>query len=397
MSRRTPVILFSTADWNSPYWTNKQHMAAHLAARGYEVLYVETVGIRRPRVTPRDLNRMWERLKRAFSTPRQVRPNLWLLAPLTMPAAQGLKATATFNAWQLRRKIIPWLRQRRGDQRPLVWTYHPYMLQAVESIAPVAIVYHCVDDIGAIPGTDQRAYHCAEGSLLERADHVFATSPLLYQRCATLALGRTHYFPNVTDIDHFASARHSGPIPDDIASIPRPRLLYMGVLSDFKIDLDLIERLVCRRSDWHWVFIGDEREGQASETIARLRTRGNVHMLGWRPYSLLPEYLRGVDVALLPQVINDYTRAMFPMKFFEYLAAGRPLITTPLPALSEFFDLCRVATNADDMALAIETVLTSPDNAVVPVDHPVLRAHSWDRRLNAMLAIVFQEPQRAER
>jgi glycosyltransferase involved in cell wall biosynthesis len=253
---------------------------------------------------------------------------------------------------------------------------------------PTAIVYHCVDDIGALPGVDRDGHHAAERALLKLADHVFATSPALRDRCATIAPERTHYFANVVDVDHFAAARRGGPIPPELAAIPRPRLGYVGVLSDFKLDLDLIERVVSSNADWHWIFIGDEREGQSNRTIARLATRRNVHMLGWRPYASLPAYLRGIDIALLPQQINDYTRAMFPMKFFEYLAAGRVVVATPLPALAEFRGLCWTVTSAEEMVGVIRSILVKQRTASLPVDHPVLRTHSWGVRLDAMLAIL---------
>jgi hypothetical protein len=102
----------------------------------------------------------------------------------------------------------------------------------------------------------------------------------------------------------------------------------------------------------------------------------------------LPSYLRGIDIALLPQQINDYTRAMFPMKFFEYLAAGRVVVATRLPALAEFGHLCRTVGDADAMIREIEAVLADPKGAPLPVDDPVLRTHSWDARLDAMLAVL---------
>jgi glycosyltransferase involved in cell wall biosynthesis len=190
----------------------------------------------------------------------------------------------------------------------------------------------------------------------------------------------------VADIDHFAAARRAGSIPADLDAIPRPRLAYIGVLSDFKTDLSLIEYAVQKRPDWHYVFIGDEREGQISSTIARLKTRPNVHLLGRKPYAQLPSYLRGIDVALLPQLINDYTRAMFPMKYFEYLAAGRPVVATPLPALAEFTALHRQADAPDSFIDAIASALSAP--TVVPIDHPTLRSHSWEARLDTMLSRI---------
>ena len=382
-----PVVMLATADWTTRYWTNGQHTAVHLAARGHPVLFVETVGIRRPSVNARDLARIALRLRKGLSPPRNVQRNISVLSPLTIPGAHRVPIVAGFNGRQLSSRIMRW-RAQQGGMQPIVWTYHPFMLDVAKALDPAAVVYHCVDDIGALPGVDRGAYDAAERDLLACATHVFATSPALRDRCAALAPGRTHYFANVADVDHFAAARRAAPIPPDLAAIPRPRIGYVGVLSDFKLDLDLLESAIGQRDDWHWVFIGDEREGQESPVLARLRERPNVHLLGWRPYETLPSYLRGIDVALLPQQVNDYTRAMFPMKFFEYLAAGCPVIATPLPALAEFRHLFRTASTSRDLVAAITATLAEPTSGIPPVDDPILRTHSWSARLDAMLGII---------
>jgi glycosyltransferase involved in cell wall biosynthesis len=380
------VILFSTAEWFWPYWTNKQHLAARLGARGFRILYVESIGFRRPGLNTVDLARIWRRVQRAVGTIKEVQSNVWVLPPVTIPGSHHLPWADRFNAWQIRSRIDSWLRQARpkgSSSHPIVWTYHPYMLRIAKALDPAALVYHCVDNIGAVPGIDGAAFDRAERELLANADWTFATSPALRDRCAAVAPSRTEYFGNVADIELFATARQAGSIPADLEAVPRPRIAYVGVLSDFKIDFELIEHAVTRRPDWHLVLIGDEREGQSSAALARLKKRSNVHYLGWKPYTQLPDYLRGIDVALLPQRINAYTRAMFPMKYFEYLAAGRPVVATPLPALAEFSSLHWQAATPDALIDAIAGAIAAP--ATVPINHPALLSHSWDARLDAML------------
>jgi glycosyltransferase involved in cell wall biosynthesis len=386
------VVLFSTAEWFWPYWTNKQHIAARLGARGFRVLYVESIGFRRPGLNSIDVMRIWRRVRRVAGPIREVQRNVWVLPPLTIPGSQHLPWAEHINSWQIRTRIESWLRCINSN-RPIVWTYHPYVLRVARTLDPTALVYHCVDNIGAVPGIDGAAFDRAERELLASCDRIFTTSPALRDRCAAIAPSRTDYFGNVAEIEHFATARQDGSIPADLAAVPRPRLAYVGVLSDFKIDLELVEYAVAQRLDWHFVFIGDEREGQNSAAIARLKTRANVHFLGWRPYAQLPSYLRGIDVALLPQRINDYTRAMFPMKYFEYLAAGRPVVATPLPALAEFSALHRQANTPEAFIDVIASALAAP--SVVPIDHPILQSHSWEARLDAMLNRIALSPARA--
>lgn len=379
------VIMFSSADWADRYWTNKQHTAVRLAARGYRVLYVESVGIRRPGLNALDMRRIVGRLRRGLAPIREVSNNVWLLSPLTIPVGHRYAFVGEMNRWLLQSRIGRWLK-RRGARRPIVWTYHPYMLAVADALKPGAIVYHSVDDLGAVPNVDHAAYDAAEMKLLQRADHVFVTSRALYDRCAATAGARTHYFNNVADIDHFGTARRAVAPPADLEAIPHPRLMYIGALSDFKLDFTMIAEIAAAETEWHFVFVGDEREGQHSDDIARLAQRRNVHFLGWRPYADLPSYLRGADVALLPQQINDYTRSMFPMKYFEYLAAGLPIVATPLPALADFAGYHHVASGAAQFILAVKHALKTP--RILPLDDAILRANSWDARLDAMLATI---------
>jgi glycosyltransferase involved in cell wall biosynthesis len=377
-----PVVLFATADWYWPYWTNKQHMAVHLAARGFRVLYVESIGFRAPGLNAVDVARIARRLMAAAAPIRQVQENVWRLSPLTIPGASHHPLVARFNAWRLTRQIGGWLRGI-GAVRPILWTYHPYMLALADALDARALVYHCVDDLAAVPGIDAAAVTQAERALLARCDCVFATSPALAERCAAIASERTFYAGNVADTALFARARADGPIPPDLAAIPRPRLAYVGVLSDFKTDFALLDTIAARRPDWHLVFIGEEREGQHDAVLARLLARANVHLIGRKPYAQLPDYLRGIDVALLPQARNDYTRSMFPMKYIEYLAAGRPVVATRLPALAAHAALHLTADDADGFIAAIAAALAEP--RVLPLDHPVLLAQTWEARLDEML------------
>jgi len=389
-NRPPDIILFSTADWNSRYWTNKQHIATRLAARGHRVLYVETVGLRLPGLNASDAKRIFARLKRGIAPIAQVRDNLWTLSPLTIPFGHRSPVVTGINTLQLRRRIKSWI-STNDVRAPLVWTYHPYMLDALKSIDGSKLIYHCADHLGAMPGIDRQSFEIAERNLLNRADIIFTTSHFLQSRCAAIAGSRSHYFGNVADITLFGTGRAKGALPPELESIPRPRLGYVGTLSDFKIDFDLLAKIADVRPDWHLVLIGEEREGQADESLAKLAKRKNVHLLGWRSYSALPRYMSGFDVALLPQRINDYTRAMFPMKFFEYLAAGLPVVSTRLDAIRDFKSLYSAASDAGSFVDAIQAQLDNGP-APLPLEDPILEQNSWESRLDRMLEVINSAP-----
>ncbi len=380
------LVLFSSADWKTPYWTNKQHIAQRLAERGWSVLYVETVGLRAPGLGRFDGRRMLRRLAAAASPPRTMADGLWVASPLTLPFGHRLDWVRKLNARLLGAMLKHWL-GKLDFHHPAIWTYHPFMMEAIVGLDRRALIYHCVDELAAVPGIDGLVFAKAERELLQTADLVFATSSALNEKCKA-ASPNTHYLPNVADIGLFASARTAGSVAPDLAEIPRPRLGYAGVLSDFKLDFPLLLKLAERRPAYHLVFIGDERVGQRDADAERLRSLANVHFLGWRDYRRLPDYFRGLDIGLLPLRINAYTRAVFPMKFFEYLAAGLPVVATALPALQEHRDLHRWSGDDAGFIAAIDEVLADRPRYVLAPDHGMLREHDWATQLDRMLALI---------
>ncbi len=380
------VVLFSTADWENPYWTNKQRVARQLAQRGFRVLYVESLGLRRPTLGPRDLRRMAGRIRRGLAAPREVEKNLWIASPLAIPWHSSSAARWLNDRW-----LAAWLRRQcgvLGFARPIVWTYNPLVLRLAQDLAASLLVYHAVDDLSAAPHVASAAILPAEEQLVRAAEVTFTTSPALQSRAVGWNARAAHYLPNVADFDHFSQARLAGDIPPELAAIPHPRIGFVGALSEYKVDFELIGSIARARPDWHWVLIGQVGEGQQETRIDRLRLP-NVHLLGPRPYERLPDYLRGFDVATIPCPANPYTAAMFPLKFFEYLAAGLPVVAARVPALAEFANACELVESTADFRAGIERILGGRrPNA----DHCLRLAEqfTWQWRSDEMLRIVEQ-------
>lgn len=376
-------LLFSTADWDTPYWTNKQHTAHHLAQQGIRVLYVESVGLRAPNLASgRDLARIWKRLLRSFRAPRPVENGVWVLSPLVIPFKHQWSLIRTVNQGLLRWSIRYFLKAQ-SFIHPMVWTYHPFMLEAVDGISTGPLVYHCVDDLSAIPGIDTEAFIREEQRLLAAANVVFTTSPALRDKCGVYN-SNVHDFPNVADAEHFSQALRQGNLPADMVPIPEPRIGYVGVLSDFKVDFQLLLDVARQKPEWQFVLIGEEREGQSSPLVRQLQTLPNVHFLGYRPYEMLPSYLRGFNVALLPTLLNEYTRAMFPMKYFEYLAAGVPVVATPLEFTQHHLAGLEVGYDAKSFEKSIQRQLQRGKLTPQEVANFV-GENTWGERLKKML------------
>lgn len=378
------VVLFSTADWDHPFWTNKQHVATQLAASGFRVLYIESLGLRRPSVHARDLARIARRFKRAWRPLRQINKNLWVASPLVLPW-HGSALVRQFNE----RWLAGWIARqcrRLGFESPIVWTYNPLVADLADKLDSSLRVYHCVDDLSAAPRISAESIRAAEQRLAQQADVVFTTSPALQSRLAALSPHKTHYLPNVADYEHFSQARRAGPVPPELAAIPRPRVGFVGALSAYKVDFELIAAVARARPEVHWVLVGQIGEGQLGTSVERIRLP-NVHLLGPRDYEQLPSYLRGFDLATIPCPANPYTAAMFPMKFFEYLAAGLPVVAGNVPALAEFSHACHVVKSPAEFITALDRVLAG-DGVDAEAGAQLARQYTWQWRMGEMLKIL---------
>lgn len=376
------ILLFSTADWDNPFWTNKQHMAALFAKRGCRVLYVDSLGLRRPALHGRDVRRMLRRLGKALPLVRQQRPNLWRVSPPALPF-HGSSTARACNA-RIVGMSIRWQLRALGMRRPLIWTYNPVIANICDQIPNSGIVYHCVDDLGAAPHIDRAAVTSGERALGEAASLCFTTSPLLRDRMQTL-FPRVVYEPNVCDYAFFETARTKLAEPPELAAIPHPRLVLIGALSEYKLDYALLRGLAERLPETHWVLIGEVGEGQPDSCTPPALP--NIHTLGPRAYGRLPYFMAHCDAAVLPAARNAYTDAMFPMKFFEYLAAGLPVVSTRLPALAEFEHLYFPADSVEDFLARITSVCAGERRDGEAIDR-ACRRYSWEARFARMEAVL---------
>ena len=336
------IVLLSTADWDHPLWTNKQHVACSLAAEGERVLYVESLGLRSVQAKSQDFSRILRRLLLGLRFVRQVRPGIWVLSPLVLPGGSHgvalrlnrlmLRCSVSIACWVLRFRS-PWL-----------WTYNPLTLLYLPLKGFALSIYHAVDAVQEQPCMPRSLIESQEARLCRSVDQVFTTSPYLAEQLARHT-DRICYEPNVADRDHFSAAmalrQDPGFVdPPELVGIRQPRIGFVGAISSYKLDFGLIRAVALRHPEWHFVFIGPQSEGEPSTDLSQLFGLSNVHWLGPKPYSQLPRFLAAFQCAWLPLQCNAYTRAMFPMKFFEYLFAGLPVVSTRIHALRSFEAIC---------------------------------------------------------
>src|SRR5215218_1241871 len=260
----------------------------------------------------------------------------------------------------------------------VLWYYTPMAASFAVHLEPRAVVWDCMDELKAFAEAPAELLD-RETQLLRRADVVFTGGMSLY-RAKAERHANVHAFPSSVDADHYRAAREDLPEPPDQAAIPHPRLGFFGVL-DERMDTRLLADVADARPDWHLVVVGPVTKIDPGT----LPQRDNLHYLGPKAYDELPAYLAGWDVALMPFALNDATRFISPTKTLEYLAAGKPVVSTPVADVVEPYGergLVRVADDGAGFVDAAEAALArGVDEAAVEA---VLRETSWDRTWEAM-------------
>jgi len=265
------------------------------------------------------------------------------------------------------------------------WYYTPMALTFTDHFNPIATIYDCMDELSAfkgahsqLPALEKQLFHCV--------DLVFTGGQSLYEvKC------KQHHavyaFPSSIDAPHFRKARTAVADPEDQSHVPHPRLGFFGVI-DERFDAGLLDNLAAKRPDWHFVMIGPVVKIDPSA----LPQRPNVHYLGGKKYDQLPDYLAGWDIALLLFARNESTRFISPTKTPEYLAAGKPVISTSITDVVRPYGqlkLVEIADDPDEFIQAAEKIFSTGDKSewLARVD-AFLEDVSWDKTWKQMSELL---------
>ncbi|HEX4115580.1 MAG TPA: glycosyltransferase [Solirubrobacteraceae bacterium] len=381
------IVCVGFADWDTALQTNQHHLMKRLAAEN-RVLFIESLGLRRPQLAGRDLERIARRLRRGFGGAREI-DGLHVLSPLVLPLH-----TNTFVRALNRRLLGMFVRRaarKLGMRRPVLWAYVPQAESLLEVLQPELVIYHCVDDIAAQPGIDAASFRIAETRFAQRADLVLASAPALAERLRSIS-DNVIYAPNVADTALFAGALEDGPIDPALATLPAPRIVFTGAVVTTKLDVGLLVALARSRPSWSFALVGPIGPGDPSTDVSVLAAEPNLRLLGARTYEQLPSVLRGADAGLIPYARNRLTDSIFPMKVYEYLAAGLPVVATPLPSLTGI-DAVASAPDADGIARLLDEALVEDTPQRRAERSQAAAAHSWEARIEQIATAIDALPQ----
>ena len=350
---RATLLCLSHLRWGFVY-QRPQHLMSRLAA-DYDVLFFE------------------EPIYEGHAAPRleshAAAPGVTLLVP-QLPA--GMHETQAIRA---QRELLDAYLAKQQAAELLLWYFTPMSLAFTGHLQGQVVIFDCMDELSAFRHAPP-ALVDMERRLMTRADVVFTGGHSLWE-AKRRHHANIHAMPSSVDVAHFAAARQPLPEPADQAGIPGPRLGFFGVI-DERFDIQLLSELAARRPDWSLVLVGPVVKIDPA-TLPRLP---NIHYLGAKPYGELPSYLSGWDVALMPFALNESTRFISPTKTPEYLAGGRPVVSTPIRDVIKGYGdsgVVSIAATPQGFIEAIEAALRLAPEAVERLADQVLDGMSWDK------------------
>jgi glycosyltransferase involved in cell wall biosynthesis len=366
------IICFANDWYADPL--SKKHLMLRFA-RNRRILWVNSVNNRRPQMASKDFRRVFQKFAGFRQGLVQVQEGIWVLTPLYIPF-HGNPAVRGFNrkllGVQIRRALAE-LQIRRA----ITYTFAPTSADVVGTLGEDTIVYHCVDEFSAFSDAGAEVAE-RELELLGKADLVLCSAAGLYERKKKYNL-HTYLVAHGVDYEFFRKATSTDtPIAHELQSLPKPILGFTGLLADW-VDLALLAQLARRRPEWSIVLIG-----RSDVDLKVFDGLSNVHLLGHRPYERLPEFLRGFDVALLPFVNNELTVNANPLKLREYLAAGLPVIASPIPEVAQYAGLVALASTAEEYEREIDAVLKKGESGPSADRSARMASESWDAKVIAI-------------
>ena len=375
------IVCLSTSPWY-PIPTRKQQVMSRM--ENAEILYFD------PPVTLLAPLKDKEARKKLFAyrnPGEKIKDNLTVYAlPPVLPFFNRFRWINKINQFRIARFVRKKMRQAHMEQ-PVLWTYSPTSCDCLAKIPHRAIVYDCVDRHSAYGGLmNPKLVDQMEQDLAQKADQIFATAQGLCERLRQFN-PKVQFIPNGANYERFSQAAEHQDKPVDFPNMDGPVFGFVGALQDC-IAYQFVEKAAKAKPEWNFVFIGGEKPGV---DLSALKSCKNVYFLGLKANESLPAYMAQFDVCLNLFVANDLSKDVSPLKFFEYLATGKPIVSTPQPEqILQFSSIISIAYTEEDFVVKCAEALADdlPERKVLRMEEG--RKSSWDSRVSQMCACLQQ-------
>jgi glycosyltransferase involved in cell wall biosynthesis len=373
-------IVVLSGMFHDDLWTSKQQIS-QILSRQNRLLFVEPYLTHITPFSRAELRPMWRRSLGKGFLRRVDRLHVYTPFPL-FPFRHRSAFFQRLNDYLYVRSIKGVIHQL-GFSPSLLYSFVYDTGGAIGQFREKVAIYHCADDWSKmpIPGKSQERVVELEAQLARKSTFVISASVKNANRLEQYNR-HNYYIPNGVDFDLFSRAvTETHTLPDELSDMPRPRLIFIGSL-DVWIDYALIEYVAQKRPEWSLILIGP-----AKTNVQQIKQYPNIYLLGRKERQLLPQYLHTADVALIPFQVNDLTSAVSPLKLYEYMAAGVPVVSTEMPEVRALHPTVRVATDYEEFLLHVENALHDNRQQRAELVEYAARS-SWDARVEKISHLI---------
>jgi len=380
------LVYFGPEKWDG-LWRNRHQLMSVFAQRN-RVLYVEPRTYLRSALCHWVRGSFWIELDQPRVT--RMQGNLYVYHPPTFLPISGRSPLREILNFADNRMLYQTIK-RLGMQSPLVWLSRPSMVDRVGQFNEKMVIYHVVDEYSAygdVNETVREVIQDDERQLLRLADLVIVVSqPLLDAKQPYNS--NTHLVLNAVNYEAFTEILSRQQVqPDDIVSIPRPIVGYSGLISR-RLDLPLLIQLAKAHPEWSLVFVGAVTAATGSDPkFKHLKALPNVFFLGPKPVTSVPLYVAAFDVGLIPYSMAEEARHTSPLKLYDYLACGKPVVSVDIPAVRLYANLIHIVSAPSQFAAAIERALTEPQDDYVVQRKAVAAENTWTQRAEQISQLI---------
>ncbi len=369
------LICFAPGDWGPPLMSVHQIMMR--LAEEMRILYIEPPPSDPWSVKPAT---MIKKLVRWCSRPKQVQANLYVCSlPPGIPFKRMFRLLNRLT-YAYVSKIIAAQVASLGITNPLVWLTWPTQVDVLGKFGETFTIYHVADELAAIPWARRSVVNDMEAEILRRGDLVITSSQPVYDARKDRAK-RIILVPNGVDYALFSQVTS---VPPDLVGISRPIIGFSGAI-DRRFDIPLMQELVERYQRCSFVLMGP-----LHINLGSLIDSPNVHYLGMKPVHQVPSYLANFDVCLIPYLINEYTRALSPLKLLEYLALGKPTVSTPIPGCLQYEGLVYIGESREAFVDLVGQALEECDPDLELERRRCASRSTWENRVRIISRAIAE-------
>jgi len=383
MFKGRDIICISSIDWDF-LLQRHQILMTMLAQGGNRVFFLENLNPT-PAIDLSILPKAGKRLVRIFlktnGEKRNKMPNLIIVTPFIIPFKNRI---AQFINRNILLRFVLFYLKLKGVKKPVIWTYlsTSLALKLINDLKPRALIYDCVIDASLHPNSPKDIKK-SEKKLIESADLIFTDNHYLFKKCKETNVN-TYIIPPGCDFEQFSRPVVNKDADLSLDNIRHPRIGYFGGIEELRVDIGLIAYIAKEKPDWNILIFGP-----VYKTDASILKQRNIILGGPVAHSVLPCYLKKLDVLILPYKIKEFTKSTFPAKIFECLATGKPIVSTALEEFN-FFEkgVIRIAKTKEEFVQAITDSLDSDTESHKQKRLKIARENSWEERFKKIRATI---------